>query len=95
MGEVNKNVSQSQQSAAQVPGIDNVKKLMDESGQRMNTLFDEVGKAQTKWIEYGNTQIDEVSELLKNQFNYVNELATGWRKLTVDTLKKSMDTLSR
>ncbi len=79
----------------QIPGIDNVKKLMDESGQRMNSLFDEVGKAQTKWIEYGNTQIDEVSELMKNQFNYVNELATGWRKLTVDTLKKSMDSLSR
>ncbi len=79
----------------QIPGIDNVKKLMDESGQRMNTLLDEVGKAQTKWIEYGNTQIDEVGELVKSQFNYVNELATGWRKLTVDTLKKSMDTLSR
>jgi hypothetical protein len=91
MGEQHKASSQAQQ----IPGIDNVKKLMDESGQRMGSLLDEVGKAQTKWIEYGNTQIDEVTELWKNQFNYVNELATGFRKLTVDTLKKSMDTMSR
>ncbi len=91
MAEQQKVLSQPQQ----IPGIDNVKKLMDESGQRVNSLLDEVGKAQTKWIEYGNTQIDEVTELWKNQFNYVNELATGWRKLTVDTFKKSMDTLSK
>ncbi len=91
MAESNKVASQAQQ----IPGIENVKKLMEESGQRVNSLFDEVGKAQTKWIEYGNTQIDEVSELMKGQFNYVNELATGWRKLTLDTLKKSMETFAR
>ena len=94
MAEQQKQVPQSSH-VQQIPGMDNVKKLMDESGQRFNTLFDEVGKAQTKWIEYGNTQIDEVSELVKSQFNYINELATGWRKLTVDTFKKSFDTLSR
>lgn len=80
--------------AQQIPGFDNVKKLFDEQQARVGQMFDEVGKAHAKWIEYGNTQIDEMSELTKTQFNYFNDLATGWRKLTVDTMKKAMESFS-
>ena len=54
-----------------------------------------MGKAHAKWIEYGNTQIDEMSELAKAQFNYVNELATGMRKLTVESSKKALELFVR
>jgi hypothetical protein len=57
----------------------------------MQTMFDEMGKAHAKWIEYGNTQIDEMSELMKTQFNYLNELATGMRKLGIETTRKAME----
>ena len=54
-------------------------------------MFDEMSKAHTKWIEYGNTQIDEMGELMKTQFNYVNELATGARKLSIDSSRKALE----
>ena len=70
---------------------ENVKKLFDEQSARMAQVFEEMGKAHSKWIEYGNTQIDEMSELMKTQFNYVNELAAGMRKLTLETAKKTTE----
>lgn len=75
----------------QLPGVDSWKKMMDDQGVRMNQLVDEMGKAHAKWIEYGNTQIDEMSELAKTQFNYFNELAGGMRKLSLDTSKKALE----
>lgn len=78
----------------QLPGMENVKKMFEEQTTRVNQMMDEVGKAHAKWIEYGNTQIDEMAELMKTQFNYFNDLASGWRKLTVDTMKKSMESFS-
>ena len=72
-------------------GAENVKKMFEEQAGRVNTMFDELGKAHSKWIEYGNTQIDEMSELLKTQFNYANELAAGFRKLSMDTAKKAAE----
>ncbi|MFO0599316.1 MAG: hypothetical protein U0228_28675 [Myxococcaceae bacterium] len=72
-------------------GTENVKKMFDEQSTRMTQMFDELGKAHSKWIEYGNTQIDEMNELMKTQFNYVNELAAGWRKLSLETAKKTVE----
>jgi len=72
-------------------GAENVKKMFEEQSTRMTQVFEEMGKAHSKWIEYGNTQIDEMSELMKTQFNYINELAGGWRKLTLDTAKKTAE----
>jgi len=77
--------------AQQIPGVDQWKKMMDDQNARFATMLDEVSKAHAKWIEYGNTQIDEMSELMKTQFNYVNELATGARKLSVESSKKAME----
>jgi hypothetical protein len=73
-------------------GNETVRKMMDEQAARMTQMFDELGRAHSKWIEYGNTQIDEMNELMKTQFNYVNDLAAGWRKLSLDTARKAMET---
>lgn len=87
MAAENKTVaSQVQQFAGE-----NVKKMFEEQSTRMTSVFEEMGKAHSKWIEYGNTQIDEMSELMKTQFNYVNELTAGWRKLSLETAKKAAD----
>jgi plasmid maintenance system antidote protein VapI len=90
MAETTKNAaSQVQQAFA---GAESVKKMFEEQSTRVGQMFDELGKAHGKWIEYGNTQIDEMSELMKTQFNYVNELAAGWRKLSLETAKKAAET---
>ena len=86
MAETKTVASQVQQFAGE-----NVKKMFDEQSTRMTQVFEEMGKAHSKWIEYGNTQIDEMNELMKTQFNYVNELASGIRKLSLDTSKKAME----
>ena len=75
----------------QLPGVDQCKKQMDDQTERLQSAFDEMSKAHSKWIEYGNTQIDEMSELMKTQFNYVNELATGARKLSIESSRKAME----
>jgi hypothetical protein len=75
----------------QLPGVEQWKKQMDDQTERVQSAFDEMSKAHSKWIEYGNTQIDEMSELMKTQFNYVNELATGARKLSIESSRKMME----
>jgi hypothetical protein len=82
-------------TAAQIPGVESVKKMMEDGATRMGAMFDEAGKGHTKWIEYGNTQIDEMGDLLKTQFNYVNDIAASWRKLSLDSVKKSLETFSK
>jgi hypothetical protein len=68
---------------------------MEDGATRVGAMFEEAGKGHTKWIEYGNTQIDEMGDLLKTQFNYVNDIAASWRKLSLDSVKKSLDTFSK
>ncbi len=87
MAETKTVASQVQQFAGE-----NVKKMFEEQSTRMTQVFEEMGKAHSKWIEYGNTQIDEMNELLKTQFNYVNDLAAGMRKLSLDNAKKTAET---
>lgn len=95
MAETTKNpASATATQTNQFPGVDGMKKLVEEQASRVGQAFEEMGKAHSKWIEYGNTQIDEMNDLVKSQFNYVNDLAAGWRKLSLDTLKKSFDTFS-
>jgi hypothetical protein len=79
----------------QLPGVEQWKKQMDDQTERLQSAFDEMSKAHSKWIEYGNTQIDEMSELMKTQFNYVNELATGARKLSIESSRKAMEFFAR
>ena len=86
MAETKTVASQVQQFAGE-----NVKKMFDEQSTRMTQVFEEMGKAHSKWIEYGNTQIDEMNELMKTQFNYVNELAAGMRKLSLESAKKTAE----
>lgn len=83
--------TQTTSQAQQLPGVEQWKKAMDDQNVRLQSMFDEMSKAHSKWIEYGNTQIDEMSELMKTQFNYVNELATGARKLSIESSRKAME----
>ena len=82
-------------TTAQIPGVESIKKLYEDGATRVGAMFDEAGKGHTKWIEYGNTQIDEMSDLLKTQFNYVNDIAASWRKLSLDSVKKSLESFSK
>jgi len=92
MAETKNVASQAQQA---VPGMDYWKKMMDDQSQRMGQVFEEASKAHAKWIEFGNNQIDEMTEFAKAGFNYVNELAADFRKLSLEATKKAMDFYAR
>jgi hypothetical protein len=82
-------------TTAQIPGVESLKKMYEDGATRVGAMFEEAGKSHTKWIEYGNTQIDEMSDLLKTQFNYANDITASWRKLSLDSMKKSLETFSK
>jgi len=82
-------VSQMQQFS----GVEAMKKMMDEQSSRVGQVYEELGKAHARWIEFGNAQLDEMTEMAKAQFNYVNELGAGWRKLTQETAKKAVESM--
>jgi hypothetical protein len=74
---------------AQFPQMDHVKKLVEDQSVRVGQLFEEAAKAHTTWIEFGNTQIDGMNELLKTQFNSLNEIAASWRQLSLEGFRKA------
>jgi hypothetical protein len=84
-----KNPSQAQH-AAQVP-VDAVRKLMDEQFTRWTQVLDETQKAQARWFEQSNQAIDEMAAMMKAGLKYQADLASDFRRLALDTAKKSAD----
>jgi hypothetical protein len=84
-----KTVSQSQH-AAQIP-TDAFKKAMDEQFARWNQVIEETQKAQARWFEQSNTAIDEMATMMKAGLKYQSDLANDFRKLAMETAKKSTE----
>jgi hypothetical protein len=78
------------QQAASIP-TDAFRKLMDEQFARWNQVIDETQKAQTRWFEQSNQAIDEMSSMMKAGLKYQADLASDFRRLALDTAKKSAD----
>jgi hypothetical protein len=84
-----KTVSQAQQ-AAQLP-TDAFKKAIEEQFTRWNQVLEETQKAQVRWFEQSNQAIDEMASMMKAGLKYQADLASDFRKLAVDTAKKSAE----
>lgn len=74
-----------------VPGFETWKKLVDDQNARVGQWFEEMGKAQAKFLEYGQSQLDEANALAKSQFKYANDLAADFRKLSLENAKKATE----
>ncbi|MEW5737331.1 MAG: hypothetical protein AB1938_00305 [Myxococcota bacterium] len=92
MAETKSATSQVQQA---VPGVEFWRKAVEEQNARLGQMYDEAAKAHAKWIEFGNNQLDEMTEFAKTGFNYVNELAADFRKLSLENTKKALDFYAR
>jgi predicted trehalose synthase len=84
-----KTPSQSQQ-ATSIP-VDAFRKAMDEQLNRWNQVVDETQKAQARWFEQSNTAIDELATMMKAGLKYQADLASDFRKLALETARKSAD----
>jgi len=77
------------------PRFRRLKRLVSLQAGLVERAYEEVDRAQARWVEQGNLQFDEVNDLMKSQFNAVNELARAWRKLTLSAFKASVELLTR
>jgi kynureninase len=84
-----KTPSQSQQAAG-IP-VDAFRKAMDEQLNRWSQVIDETQKAQARWFEQSNTAIDELATMMKAGLKYQADLASDFRKLALETARKSAD----
>ena len=78
------------QHAAQIPA-DVFKKAMDEQLTRWNQVLEETQKAQARWFEQSNQAIDEMATMMKAGLKYQADLAADFRRLALETAKKSAD----
>jgi hypothetical protein len=78
------------QAQQHVSGPEHWKSVMVEQTARLGEVFEEASRVHAKWIEFGNNQLDEMTEFAKTGFNYVNELAADFRRLTLESTKKAM-----
>lgn len=65
------------------------KKAVEDHAGRVQTAADEWAKLEGKGIEQAGAMVDEMSKLTKESLAYTAQLASEWRKLTLDVLKKS------
>ena len=86
-----KTPSQSQQTA-QTP-TDAFRKAFEEQFSRWNQVLEETQKAQVRWFEQSNQAIDEMASMMKAGLKYQADLATDFRRLAMDTAKKSTELL--
>jgi hypothetical protein len=77
------------------PRFRRLERLVSLQAGLVERAYEEVDRAQARWVEQGNLQLDEVNDLMKSQFNAVNELAAAWRKLTLSAFRASVELLTR
>lgn len=84
-----KTASQPQQ-AVPTPA-DAFRKAMDEQFARWNQVLEETQKAQNRWFEQSNQAIEEMASMMKAGLKYQADLASDFRRLALDTAKKSAE----
>lgn len=68
------------------------KKAAEDHMARMQALSEEWSKMEGKGFEQATTAVDEMSKLTKETLAYTGQLATEWRKLYLEMVKKGAAT---
>lgn len=71
------------------------KKLMDEQTVRMESLHSEMAKMEDKGVERLQSAVDESARLMKDTLAWYGEMASEWRKMTLDATKRTAELLLR
>lgn len=65
------------------------KKMVDDQVARMELAYAEVARLQEQALAQNLKAIDEMAKLQKESLEYVGQLSTEWRKLTVEAAKNA------
>lgn len=66
-------------------------KAFEETVNRTNAVYAEIGKVDTKTTEQVGQMVDEAAKLTKESIAYSSALATEWRRLSLEAVKRTAD----
>ena len=61
--------------------------------ERIEQLSDQLGKAQGQGVERAQQAVDESAKLMKESLSYALTLSSEWRKLNLELVKKTSESL--
>jgi hypothetical protein len=67
------------------------KKLVDEQGVRVQSMFEEMAKLEARSMEQARVAIDESTRLMKSALDYQAQLSAEWRKLALEAAKRATE----
>jgi len=67
------------------------KKMIDEQLQKIETAGEEFERYGRIAADQATQAIDEISKLLKEQLEHTFQLAHQWRKLSTDSIQRTVD----
>lgn len=69
-------------------------KMADDSVQRAISFYTELDKLESKGVERTAVAVDEVAVLQKETLAYGAQLASEWRRLTIESMKQAASTFA-
>ncbi len=66
-------------------------KAVEESVNRTNAVFTEFGKVDAKTSEQAGLMVDEAAKMTKESIAYSSALASEWRRLSLEAVKRTAD----
>lgn len=66
-------------------------KAVEETMNRTNAVYTELGKVDAKTSEQAGLVVDEAAKLTKESIAYSSALASEWRRLSLEAVKRTAD----
>ncbi len=82
-------------AAALSAGMDQWARMSEQGVKRMRAAFDELAAFEAKGYERARSAADELTKLASDSVAYMNQIASEWRRLTLDAARKGADMMSR
>lgn len=68
-------------------------KMVDQQFDRMNAWMDQMENLQQKGIDRSEDAIDEMANLSKETLHYADKLSNEWRKMSIDAMRQTTDSI--
>jgi hypothetical protein len=66
-------------------------KAVEETVNRTNAVYAELGKVDAKTTEQAGLMVDEAAKMTKESIAYSSALAAEWRRLSLEAVKRTAD----
>ena len=74
---------------------ENASQVQHEQVERYGAMLDEAAKMQAKFVEQSTAAIEQMTDLMKGSLTYTSQLAADYRKLSLDTARRTAELFNR